>query len=81
MPNESVLKIIADNKVLLEALKEVFFKQFELKGSVTTTLSNDAIGQVVRARLDGLKLLESGFRELERHKTYVEENKDALSGR
>ena len=67
--DNNILKVIADNPALFEVLKEVFRKQFKVEGSVNTQMENNAIGQVVRARLDGLDLLEGAFKEIESCKT------------
>lgn len=68
MPSADVLKIIADNPVLLDELRAVLLKHFSVD-RVDTTLPNDRIGEVVRARIDGQSLIEAALKEIERCKT------------
>ncbi len=65
-----LLKSIADNPALTEALKELFLKQFEDQGN--TNLTDEALGQVTRARLDGIKKVNQAFKEIETLKTVKE---------
>ena len=67
MPNE-VLKIVADNPALLNALKTVILEQFSLE-EVNTNMTNDNIGQLVRSRVEGMRRVEGAFREIEKYKT------------
>ena len=64
----NILKIIADNPALYEAvwrLVESKFQQNKIKGQ----MSNEMLGQIVRARIDGLGLVAEAFREIEKYKT------------
>jgi len=62
-----MLKQLADNKALFDEVKAVIKKQFEMK--FDTNHDNEHLGQMVRARLDGLSLVEEGFREIAQHKS------------
>ena len=70
-----ILKTIADNQALTEALKEVILKQFN-EESVSTNLDNESLGQVTRARLDGIKKVNTAFIEIEKHRTVKEVPKE-----
>ena len=66
-----ILKTVADNQALTEALKEVILKQFD-EESVSTSLNNESLGQVTRARLDGIKKVNLAFIEIGKYKTVKE---------
>lgn len=70
---QSLLNIIADNPKLLEELKEVIFKRFLIDFNLNA--SNEMLGAVTRARLDGRKLVEDAFREIETHRS-VKDNEE-----
>ncbi len=72
---KSILSIVADNPKLLEAVKEVFVKQFDLE-KVSIEQTNEEMGQSVRARIVGLKMVDSALSEILTYKTLKEE-KDA----
>ena len=65
---KSNLTIIADNPILFQELKDVMLKQFNLD-DISTSLADESLGQVVRARLDGRKLVEGAFKAIEQCKT------------
>ncbi len=69
MPKEAILKVIADNQPLLEALKEMVEAEFALGSSINQQMSNESIGQVMRARMDGLALMRNVFKKIERYRT------------
>lgn len=66
--DKAVLKSIADNPVLLNAVRDIILKQFSLD-EINVNQSNDEMGQVVRARIVGLRKVADGFREIETYKT------------
>jgi len=68
MPPEAILKTIADNPQLLQALKEIISKPFYVE-EIKSDMSNEQIGQLTRSRIDGLRKVEEGFREIEKYKT------------
>lgn len=63
-----ILKVIADNPALLTAVREVIEKHFSLD-NIDTSLTNEEMGEVVRAKVDGLKMVSAAFKEIERHKS------------
>lgn len=66
--NEDILKLVADNHNLTTELKALFARFFAIS-TVEMAGTNEEIGEKVRARVEGQKLLEAAFKELERHKT------------
>ena len=54
-----ILKSVADNSELSKALKELFLKQFSDEGN--TNLTDEALGQVTRARLTGITKINYAF--------------------
>ena len=70
-----ILKSVADNKELTKALKELFLKQFNEDG-VSTQLDDSSLGQVTRARLDGITRVNNAFKEIETLKTVKETPKE-----
>lgn len=78
MPN--LLKIIADNPALMDALKEVIYKQFTFD-NVSNLMTNENIGQVVRSRIDGKILVDNAFKEIAKYKTVAEETIEPMQGR
>lgn len=77
----SILKSIADNPQLLEAVKEVILKQFSLDKDFSLAQSNEQLGEDVRARLEGIKKVEQGFLEILTHKTEKEEPHEPMRAR
>ena len=72
---DPILKLIADNADLTKALKELLLKQFDEKG-VSTQLDESSLGQVTRARLEGIKRVEQAFKQIETLKTVKETPKE-----
>ena len=66
-----ILKSVADNAELTKALRELFLKQFDESG-ITTQLDDSSLGQVTRARLEGIKRVEQAFKQIETLKTVEE---------
>jgi len=70
-----LLKSIADNPALLNALKEVIEKRFKpeyFKGNSFYEVSDEQLGQIMRASLWGLKRIEEAFAEIEKNKSTPE---------
>jgi hypothetical protein len=76
----NILTSLADNTRLLDAVKDVFVKQFSLD-VISMEQNNEEMGQVVRARLVGLSKVESAIREILTHKTFVIEKDTPMLGR
>lgn len=62
------LKTLANNPALLQALKEVILKEFN-EDIYNGAMSNELLGQQVRARLEGKRRIEDVFYKIERYKT------------
>lgn len=69
----NILNIIADNPSLTKALKDLFQKHFTLDIQGIAQLENEGIGQVIRARMDGLAKIEEAFKEIRSFATVQEE--------
>ena len=65
---KNLLTSLADNKELLEAVRGVFLKQFELCGLSYET-DDIMLGQSVRASLVGKAGVEAAIKEIEQYKT------------
>lgn len=61
---KELLKIVADNPALLEELKTLFESKFTVDVS-SDTLTDEHLGQVIRARVTGLNKLKLAFTEIE----------------
>ena len=62
-----ILKQLADNQNLFDALKKVLEKHFSLDDIQSDTPN---LAEKVRARLDGKELLKTAFKEIASHKTF-----------
>ena len=60
---DKVLQQIADNPALLQAVRNGIEAEFALD-NLNTTMTNDAIGQVVRANIDGRARVEEAFKKI-----------------
>lgn len=66
----SVLTILADNKLLFDEVKKTILAEFDLD-KLNTSDTNEYLGQVVRARLAGIRKVEEAFRKIEQYKTLL----------
>ena len=66
MPN--ILKTIADNPALFQAVKDTVLKHFSLD-HMKDDLPNEMLGQFVRSRLEGRQKVEAAFLEIATYKT------------
>jgi hypothetical protein len=67
MPDKNILSLVADNPALYEALRELFEDCFSLDtlyDHKTDTLSNEQLGAILRARLDGLAVVDEAFQKI-----------------
>ncbi len=65
--NTHILKVLADNDQLMEAVKVFVQSKFTVEGN--ESLSDEVLGQVTRARLTGLRKVEEAFQEIKKFKT------------
>lgn len=61
-----LLKVIADDPALLKALKELLYSEFEVDyvSGADANKSNEDLGAVLRARLEGLRKVDSAFKKI-----------------
>ncbi len=64
-----ILSIVANNPALIDALKEVLLAEFKTPLSEAETLSDEQIGQKVRARLFGKKAVDEAFKKIAKYRT------------
>ena len=62
-----ILKVVADNPKLLEAIKVVFLEQFNDKYDLNR--ANDKLGEIVRSNENGKVKIESAFKKILEYKT------------
>lgn len=68
---KSILTVIADNPALLEAVKNVLLREFSIDG-MEEMMDDLMLGQMVRARLVGLRGVNEAFKKIARFKTTEE---------
>lgn len=71
MRDNIVLKGIADNPELLGAVRKIIEDEFTLD-EVSTTMSNEAMGQIVRSRIEGMKKIDKAFTKIMQYRTFAE---------
>lgn len=71
MQDNNVLKIIANHPELLGAVRQVIEDEFSLD-DIKTTMTNEAMGQIVRARISGMDKIEKAFKKIEQYKTFAD---------
>lgn len=68
--NIPALKVLADNPLAFEEVKAVILAQFSLQSLPRfDDMTDQQLGEHVRARLAGQKLVEKAFTEIARHGT------------
>lgn len=67
--NNLILKIVADNQNLFDELKQTIIAEFGVDSINTDNKSNEDLGAITRARLDGIKAVERAFKKISQHKT------------
>jgi hypothetical protein len=65
----AALRLIADNVVLFDAVKKILTLQFRNDEGISLLNTDEELGQVVRARLEGLRKVEKGFKQIEQFKS------------
>ncbi len=71
---DSPLKQIADNQLLLDALKAMLVKQFAPPTDykdIPSAISDELLGQFLRARITGMNAIDEVFKEIATYKTIV----------
>lgn len=80
MDKALILKGIADNPALLEELKKLLLEEFESE-PVEIGLSNERLGELVKARLTGKYATERAFSKILEYKTPGEKVEGKHPGR
>lgn len=81
MEKDPLLKGLADNEALFLAVKKFLLSKFALEDHAYSELQgfdNDAIGEIVRSKLDGRAKVEEAFNEILRLKT-IKDNKPVFN--
>jgi hypothetical protein len=73
----SILSIIADNPDLSKALRELIEDELSSLPLSSEGFSDERLGQLARARIDGLAAIERAFKQIEKHRTNVNKPKPA----
>ena len=63
-----ILKAIADNPSLLDAVRKTIEAEFSLD-NLDTTHANELLGEKVRARIEGLARVQEAFKKINRYKS------------
>lgn len=74
------LQSFADNPALMEAVKELLLSKFSTD-KLKETEDDIKLGQMVRARLVGIQMVEDAFREIAQHRSIpkgVDKNNPAI---
>lgn len=73
MPSsKNILSVFADNPALMDAVKAVLLKQFDIPDTLGVGTSDEVLGQYYRAKISGTKAVEQAFTEFAQYKTGVE---------
>lgn len=76
---KSILKLVADNPPLAVAIKHALLAEFKEGG--TAGLTNLELGEITRARLDGIERIENAFKKISQYKTVTEREKGSNPAR
>lgn len=68
MPKDSILKVIADNPALFDEVKNVVLAEFVTQ-PVELSLSNERLGERIRANMEGKLAVERAFNKISGYKT------------
>lgn len=63
-----LIRSFVNNKEVFEVVKNAVLDRFREEKVDPKILSDEQIGQITRARLDGLERVEAVFREMERYR-------------
>lgn len=80
MDNKAILKAFADNQPLFYEVKKVIEEVFKTE-EVNMQDSDEVIGQMTRARIDGMRRVEKAFKEIEKYKTPDLRNSEMMPAR
>lgn len=81
---KSLLTRLADDPALLEAVRGVFLKQFDPPknwAGMASQSSDELLGQVLRARITGIKAVEDACVEIHTYQTIKETPQEPMPAR
>ena len=78
--DNNILKGLADNDALFETVKQMALKKFSF-ADLDCNLSTESLGEHVKARLQGVKLLNEIFAEIALYKTIKEDKQEDMPAR
>lgn len=64
---KDILKLIANNQMLFDVVQKIILSHFSLD-KVSTSMTNENMGAVVRAKIEGVKKVEEAFVEIAKYK-------------
>ena len=72
--HNGILQGLADNPPLMEAVRAEILRQFVLQTELKDeNVSDELLGQMLRARLTGTKIVEQAFKEIGKYKSLPKE--------
>ncbi len=66
---KNILSVLADNPALMDAVKALLIKQFDMPTNLGPGTSDEVLGQYFRAKMSGTKAIEDAWKELSQYKT------------
>ena len=69
MDDNEILKGLADNPMLFDAVTKAILNKFTLRFDNYRDVSNEQLGAYARARLEGLQLVDEAMSEIARLRT------------
>lgn len=66
--NKDILRGIADNPALLQAVLDLIHEKFSMD-QISTNMDNQKIGEVVRANIEGRAKVDAAFKELAQYRS------------
>lgn len=80
---QDTLKLIADNQLLFDYVKEVVSDEFKFTNTdkLDGAISNEKLGEKVRARIQGLAMVESAFLKIAQLRTGAQTPQSTNPGR
>lgn len=69
---KNILTTLADNASLIEAVRSILLKQFQIPENLSSSTSDEVLGQYYRAKMSGTKAVEEAFKEIAQYKTTLD---------
>jgi hypothetical protein len=68
MDKTAILRALADNPALMEAVRETIESEFKTE-SIDLNMDNEMLGQITRSKIDGLQKIDSAFKKIAQSKS------------